>query len=77
MYAIPITIGTNSTEVVPNVFSEFDNVLFYTTELNFYLNGFSGGQIIHNDKILGVLVSNFFITEEYIEKIISSTKKVE
>lgn len=77
LYAVPISIGTKSTELIQNIILTIDNVLFYTTGLNFDLNGFSGGPIIHNDKILGVLVSNCFITEEYIEKIISSTKTVE
>lgn len=73
LYKVPITIGTN-TMTIKNIPFSFDNVLYYTTESEVALNGLSGGPILFNDEILGVLVSNHFITKAYIDKQLAKIK---
>ena len=68
LYKVPISIGTNSKELLPGIPISFANVLFYTTEIKVSLEGLSGCPILHNDNLLGVLVSHCFITKEYIDK---------
>lgn len=74
LYKVPIAIGKNSKTMGVYVNISFDNVLFYTTESGVTLEGFSGGPILFNDKILGVLVSDCFIIREYIDKILFAGK---
>jgi hypothetical protein len=68
LYKVPISIGTDTKEIAPRIHLTFSNVLFYTTEPEELLDGLSGCPILHNDNILGVLVSDCFITKEYIDK---------
>lgn len=71
LYKVPISIGTNSMKISPNIEISFNNVQFYTTESGVSLDGLSGGPILQNDEVLGVLVSHCFIKKEYIEKQLS------
>ena len=71
LYKVPISIGNNSMKISPNINISFENVRFYTTESGISLEGLSGGPILQNDEILGVLVSNCFLMKEYIEKLLN------
>lgn len=70
LYKVPISIGTNSMAINTNFIESFENILFYTMQSSISLEGLSGGPILYADEILGVLVSKYFITKEYIDKIV-------
>ena len=74
LYKVPISIGTNSKSISNGYDITFDNSLFYTVDSGITLEGLSGGPILHNDEILGVLVSDCFVTKEYIDNTLKSYK---
>lgn len=74
LYKVPISIGTNSIIINKNFIAEFENVLFYKTQPSISLEGLSGGPVLYDNEIQGVLISTCFIIKAYIDKVLNSKK---
>jgi hypothetical protein len=75
LYKVPITPTGNVLKYY-SINISYDNVLFFdcSPKVDFY--GLSGCPIFKNNELCGMLVSNCFITYEYLEKIANNNGKI-
>lgn len=67
LYEIPISITDNALRHNGIFITSFPNVLFFNVSDN--LHGLSGGPVIYNKEILGVLSSKCFVKSDYLFQI--------